>query len=64
MCLTDDRSHNRAGIWQKLPRLAMQALIDLTDPDKLHLSDWATRYVSEALFGQISKTVTAAAKTS
>jgi hypothetical protein len=35
-------------------------LIDPTDPDELHLSDWATRYVTQALFDQIKKAAAAA----
>ena len=54
----------RYALMQRLQEVvAMQALIDPADPDKLHLSDWATRYVSEALFDQINKTVTAAGVT-
>lgn len=41
--------------WQKT--ISMPEFIDPTDPDKLHLSDWATRYVTQALFDQINKTV-------
>ena len=44
--------------WQKT--IAMRELIDPTDTDVLHLSDWATRNVSEVLFNQINKAIEAA----
>jgi acyl-CoA thioesterase-1 len=47
--------------WTKT--IAMRELIDPADPDALHLSDWATRNVTEALFGQIKKAVNAAGAT-
>jgi lysophospholipase L1-like esterase len=43
-----------------LKTIAMKDLIDPTDPDELHLSDWATRYVTQALFDQIKKAAAAA----
>lgn len=47
--------------WQKT--IPMPEFIDPTDPDKLHLSDWATRCVTQVLFDQINKAVTAAGVT-
>jgi acyl-CoA thioesterase I len=44
--------------WQKT--IAMRELIDPADDLVLHLSDWATRNVTEALFNQIKKMVKAA----
>ena len=44
--------------WQKT--IAMRELIDPADTDVLHLSDWATRNVTEVLFNQIKKAVNAA----
>ena len=44
--------------WQKT--IAMRELIDPADDQVLHLSDWATRNVTEALFNQIKKMVKAA----
>jgi lysophospholipase L1-like esterase len=44
--------------WQKT--VAMEKLIDPDDPDVLHMSDWATRKVTEALFNQIKRKVQAA----
>ena len=38
----------------------MAKLIDTDDPDELHLSDWATHYVTQALSDQIKKAVNAA----
>ena len=43
--------------WQKT--IAMRELIDPADTHVLHLSDWATRNVSEVLFNQINKAVRA-----
>ena len=40
--------------------IAMRELVDPTDTDVLHLSDWATRNVTEALFNQIKRMVKAA----
>lgn len=37
--------------------IGMEKLVDQTDPDKLHLSDWATGQVTQTLFDQINKTV-------
>jgi lysophospholipase L1-like esterase len=47
--------------WQKT--IAMRELIDPADDLVLHLSDWATRNVAEALFNQIKKMVKAAGVT-
>jgi acyl-CoA thioesterase I len=47
--------------WQKT--IAMRELIDPADDLVLHLSDWATRNVTEVLFNQIKKMVTAAVVT-
>jgi lysophospholipase L1-like esterase len=47
--------------WQKT--IAMRDLIDPADDLVLHLSDWATRNVTEALFNQIKKMVKAAGAT-
>ena len=44
--------------WQKT--IAMREFIDPADDLVLHLSDWATRNVTEALFNQIKKMVKAA----
>ena len=45
--------------------VAMRELVDpVDDQQQLHLSDWATQKVTEALFDQIKLMVTAAAKTS
>jgi acyl-CoA thioesterase-1 len=44
--------------WQKT--IAMRELIDPADTDALHLSDWATRNVTEVLFNQIKKAINAA----
>jgi hypothetical protein len=40
--------------------IAMRELVDPADTDVLHLSDWATRNVTEALFNQIKRMVQAA----
>ena len=40
--------------------IAMRELVDPADTDILHLSDWATRNVAEALFNQIKRMVQAA----
>jgi GDSL-like lipase/acylhydrolase family protein len=40
--------------------VAMRELVDPADTDALHLSDWATRNVTEALFNQIKRMVQAA----
>jgi GDSL-like Lipase/Acylhydrolase family len=40
--------------------IAMRELVDPADTDILHLSDWATRNVTEALFNQIKRMVQAA----
>jgi len=39
--------------------IAMRELVDPADTDVLHLSDWATRNVAEALFNQIKRMVQA-----
>lgn len=44
--------------WQKT--IAMRELIDPADDLVLHLSDWATRNVTEALFNQIKRMIKAA----
>jgi acyl-CoA thioesterase-1 len=50
----------RYALMQRLLEVvAMPELIDPTDPDQLHLSDWATRNVTQALFDQINRMVTA-----
>ncbi len=52
---------HRYALMQRLQEVvAMRELIDPTDDQVLHLSDWATRYVTQALFDQIDKTVRAA----
>jgi acyl-CoA thioesterase I len=43
--------------------VAMRELVDPADGLQLHLSDWATQNVTEALFGQIKLMVAAADKT-
>jgi acyl-CoA thioesterase I len=43
--------------------IAMRELVDPADGLQLHLSDWATQNVTEALFGQIKKAVNAAGVT-
>lgn len=43
--------------------VAMRELVDPVDGLQLHLSDWATQNVTEALFGQIKKAVSAAGVT-
>jgi acyl-CoA thioesterase-1 len=47
--------------WTKT--IAMRELIDPADDLVLHLSDWATRNVTEVLFNQVKKAITAAAVT-
>ena len=44
----------------ELWHIAMRELVDPADTDVLHLSDWATRNVAEALFNQIKRMVQAA----
>jgi acyl-CoA thioesterase I len=43
--------------------VAMRELVDPADGLQLHLSDWATQNVTEALFGQIKQAIAAAAVT-
>ena len=43
--------------------VAMRELVDPADDLQLHLSDWATRNVTQALFDQIKKAITAAGVT-
>ncbi len=43
--------------------IAMRELIDPADTDVLHLSDWATRNVTEVLFNQIKQAIAAAGAT-
>jgi hypothetical protein len=40
--------------------IAMRELVDPTDDQALHLSDWATRNVTQVLFDQIKKAIKAA----
>lgn len=47
--------------WQKT--IAMRELIDPADDLVLHLSDWATRNVTEALFDQVKQAVNAVGTT-
>lgn len=51
----------RYALMQHLEKeVGMAQLVDPTDPDKLHLSDWATKNVTDVLFDQIKKMVAAA----
>jgi acyl-CoA thioesterase I len=43
--------------WQEV--IPMRELIDPTDHDELHMSDWATRCVTQALFEAIKQVVEA-----
>jgi acyl-CoA thioesterase-1 len=43
--------------WVDHDKIAIKELVHKGDPNKLHMSDWATNCVTQALFGAIKQAV-------